>query len=173
MTTGNMIGLSVTALVFIAFAVWASLVAPKRWPDFPGQHGLPVFIVASVVLFGAMVTAVELFGIEEHEAHAAHPVGGGEVHKTITVQEKEYKIVLPALKVLAPGNYTFDVKNVGRQPHDLVIEGGDLANPASTKVLQPGEEATLEVALSQGEYTLYCSVDGHRELGMLAKLAVG
>lgn len=175
MTTGNMIGLSVTALVFIAFALVASFVAPKRWPDFPGKNGIGVFIIACFVLFGAMVTAVELFGVEEEEAHATagHASGGGEVGQTIHVQEKEFRIVLPALKTLPPGDYEFDVKNVGKSPHDLVIEGGELTHDVKTPTIEPGGEAKLTVTLSKGRYTLYCSIDGHRKLGMLAKIAVG
>ena len=34
-------------------------------------------------------------------------------------------------------------------------------------------EAKLTVALSTGSYTLYCSVDAHRQAGMVTKLAVG
>jgi uncharacterized cupredoxin-like copper-binding protein len=170
-----MIGLSVTALVFIAFALVASFVAPKRWPDFPGKNGIGVFIIACFVLFGAMVTAVELFGVEEEEAHATagHASGGGEVGQTIHVQEKEFRIVLPALKTLPPGDYEFDVKNVGKSPHDLVIEGGELTHDVKTPTIEPGGEAKLTVTLSKGQYTLYCSIDGHRKLGMLAKIAVG
>jgi plastocyanin len=174
MTTGNMIGLSVTAAVFIVFALVASFVAPKRWPDFPGKNGMSVFIIACLVLFGAMITAVELFGVEEEEAHATgHASGGGQVGQTIQVQEKEFRIVLPALKTLPPGDYELDVKNVGKAPHDLVIEGGDLTHDVKTPTIEPGGEAKLTVTLSKGEYTLYCSIDGHRKLGMLAKIAVG
>jgi plastocyanin len=173
-----MIGLSVTAAVFIVFALVASFVAPKRWPDFPGKNGMSVFIIACLVLFGAMITAVELFGVEEEEAHATghtsgHASGGGQVGQTIQVQEKEFRIVLPALKTLPPGDYEFDVKNVGKAPHDLVIEGGDLTHDVKTPTIEPGGEAKLTVTLSKGQYTLYCSIDGHRKLGMLAKIAVG
>jgi plastocyanin len=173
MATGNMIGLSVIALAFIAFALIASFVAPRKWPDFPGKNGLSVFIIASFVLFGAMLAAVEVFGVEEHEAEAGHAAGGGEVGQTIHVQEKEFKIVLPALKTLAPGNYSFVVRNVGKTAHDLVIEGGTLTAAEKTPTIGPGKEATLKVALSKGTYTLYCSIDGHRQLGMVAKLGVG
>jgi uncharacterized cupredoxin-like copper-binding protein len=171
MATGNMIGLGVIALVFIAFALTASFLAPRKWPDFPGKNGISVFIIASFVLFGAMLVAVEVFGVEKHEAEAAHATGAGEANLTVHVQEKEFRIVLPALKAQR-GNYTFVVKNVGKTAHDLVIEGGSLTTAAKTPTIEPGKEATLKVVLSQGTYTLYCSIDGHRGLGMVAKLAV-
>lgn len=173
LTTGHTIGLSVTAAIFVAFALLSSFVAPRRWPDFPGEHGMPVFIIASVVLFGAMLTAVEFFAVEE-EARAEHAAPAGERKlTTITVRESEYRISLPALKTLSPGDYTFVVENVGKQTHDLVVEGGTPSTTASTPQIAPGKEATLKVALSKGSWTLYCSVDGHRALGMLAKIAVG
>lgn len=175
LSTGNMIGLGVTAAVFVAFALISSFVVPRRWPDFPGEHGLPVFVIASFVLFAAMLTAVEVFGVEKEEAKAesAAPKGGGEVKQTIRVQEQEFRIVLPALKTLPPAQYELDVKNVGKTQHDLVISGGTLTSDVKTPTIDPGKTAKLTVDLGTGQYTLYCSIDGHRQLGMLAKLAVG
>lgn len=177
LSTGNMIGLSVTAAIFISFALLSSFVAPRRWPDFPGRHGLPVFMIASLVLFVAMLAAVEVFGVEEEEAHAgqehAAPAGGGKVHKTITVKEDEFHIILPSTGTLAPAEYTFTVQNVGKIPHDLAIEGGTLSEEAKTPLIAPGKSATLKVSLGKGAYELYCTVPGHKEAGMDAELSVG
>jgi len=35
--TGNKIGLAAVTATFIVFALLASFVAPRRWPDFPGR----------------------------------------------------------------------------------------------------------------------------------------
>jgi len=59
------------------------------------------------------------------------------------------------------------VKNVGKIPHDLALQGG-----AKTALISPGKSATLTVTLKPGTYTLYCSVPGHRQAGMVAKLTV-
>jgi len=67
LSTGHMVGLAVVAAIFIAFALAASFLAPRRWPDFPGEHGLSVFMIACLVLFAAMLTAVAVFGVEEPE----------------------------------------------------------------------------------------------------------
>ena len=80
LSTGHKIGLAVVAIVFIAFALSASFLAPRRWPDFPGEHGLSVFILASLVIFAAMIAAVLVFGREKKEekksglarAHVTH-----------------------------------------------------------------------------------------------------
>jgi hypothetical protein len=59
---GHEIGLIVVAVVFIAFALAASFVLPRYKPDFPGPAGLSVFAIASLVLFGLMIAAVNFFG---------------------------------------------------------------------------------------------------------------
>lgn len=67
LSTGHMVGLAVVAAIFIGFALASSFLAPRRWPDFPGEHGLSVFMIACIVLFAAMLTAVAVFGVEEPE----------------------------------------------------------------------------------------------------------
>jgi uncharacterized cupredoxin-like copper-binding protein len=162
LSTGHMIGLAVTGAVFIAFALASSILAPRRWPDFPGKNGLSVFIIVSIVLFLAMLTAVEVFGVEsEPKAEAAAPVA-----KTIDVTESEFKIALPSLTSLAAGTYTFVVKNAGQVAHNLVV------GTKSTPLIQPGGTAKLTVALAPGTTPVFCSVDSHRKLGMNTKITV-
>jgi uncharacterized cupredoxin-like copper-binding protein len=171
-----MVGLAIVAVLFIAFALTASFVAPRRWPDFPGQKGIGIFAVVCVLLFAAQLSSVWVFGAES-EAKGAEKAAGSQgaassAH-TIAVQEKEFSIQFPAQKTLTPGKYTFDVTNAGKIPHDLAIEGGKIAGPTKTPTIAPGKTATLTVSLEAGNYTLYCSIAGHRQLGMVAKLAVG
>ena len=59
---GHEIGLIVVAGVFIAFALASSFLVPRYKPDFPGPAGLSVFAIASIVLFGLMIVAVNFFG---------------------------------------------------------------------------------------------------------------
>ena len=66
LTTGHKVGLLVVAGVFIAFALLASMFIPRFRPDFPGR-GLPLFLIATVVLFVAMMAAVLVFGVESEE----------------------------------------------------------------------------------------------------------
>ena len=172
LSTGNKIGLAVVAAIFIGFALSASFLAPRRWPDFPGRNALSVFVIACLVLFAGMLAAVYFFGRETEEAHGAGEAAAAA--KTIDVTEREYRIQLPALKELAAGTYEFDVHNAGQIAHNLVIEGGgDTSGAQTTPTIQPGGDATLKVNLGPGRYTLYCSIDGHRKLGMQAVLAVG
>ena len=62
LSTGNEIGLIVVAAVFIAFTLTSSFVVPRFKPDFPGPAGLSVFVMASFVLFGLMIAAINFFG---------------------------------------------------------------------------------------------------------------
>jgi uncharacterized cupredoxin-like copper-binding protein len=162
LTTGHKIGLGVVGLVFISFAVASSFLAPRKRADFPGKNGLSVFVLASVVLFVSMVSAVVVFGVEKSEAKT----GEQAVAKTIAVQEKEYKITL-ATKTVAHGPIALKITNVGKIQHDIAIQGSK-----KTSLISPGKTATLTVTLKKGTYTLYCTVPGHRQLGMVAKLTV-
>jgi uncharacterized cupredoxin-like copper-binding protein len=173
LSTGNKIGLAVTGGIFILFALGASFVASRRRPDFPGRNGLSVFVIASFVLFAAMVTAVIVFGVESEAKGAHEPAGAAApAAHTIAVSETEFKIALAAGK-LAPGKVTFDVRNAGKIPHDLVVSGPGVSGAAKTPLINAGRTAKLTVTLAAGSYTLYCNVPGHRAAGMNAKLTVG
>jgi cytochrome c6 len=77
--TGWEIGLAATAVVFIILALVASMIVPRRYPEFPNR-ALGWFIAGCVVLFVAQMTAVVLLaevGEEEH-AEAAETEPGGE-----------------------------------------------------------------------------------------------
>jgi len=161
-----MIGLAVVGACFIGFALFSSFLAPRIWPDFPGKNGLPVFMIASFGLFAAMLTAVWVFGVESEPAKGAEATGAA---KIVQVQEKEYKIS-PAAITVAHGKITFAVKNIGKIQHDLSISGPKLAK--KTALINPGGAAKLVVTLAKGKYTLYCSVPGHRQLGMKTTLNV-
>jgi plastocyanin len=173
LSTGNKIGLAVVGGTFILFALTSSFVLPRRRPDFPGKNGLSVFVLASFVLFFAMLTAVIVFGVESEAKGAEEPAGSAApAGQTVPVSESEFKIVAPAEKI-APGKVTFTVKNAGKIGHDLVVSGPGVTSAAKTALLNPGQSAKLTVTLAAGTYTLYCSVPGHRAVGMSAKLTVG
>jgi uncharacterized cupredoxin-like copper-binding protein len=164
LSTDHKVGLGVVGIVFIAFALTSSFLAPKRRPDFPGKNGLSVFVIASFVLFAAMLAAVVVFGAESEAKGAAEkPAAAG---RTVQVKEKEFKITLASTTVPA-GTVTFDVQNVGKIQHDLAVQGGK-----KTPLIAGGKSAKLTVTLKKGVVTLYCSVPGHRQLGMVTKLTV-
>ena len=59
----------VVAAIFIAFALISAMVMPRYRPNFPGRS-LPLFLLITVALFVAQLTAVLIFGAEsEEEGH--------------------------------------------------------------------------------------------------------
>jgi uncharacterized cupredoxin-like copper-binding protein len=78
----------------------------------------------------------------------------------------EFAILGP--QAIRPGNVEFEVQNDGSTVHNLVIEGG-----AGTADLTSGGTTTLDAGrLEAGEYTIFCSIPGHREAGMELNLVV-
>jgi len=123
-----------------------------------------------------MLTAVFVLG-KESESKAA----GGETTaqtttgqtrptvQTVQVSEVEFKIHMQATTLKA-GKYTFEVKNDGKIPHDLVVKGAGVQK--ATSLLSPGKSESLTVVLKPGSYDFYCSVPGHKQLGMDQKVTV-
>src|SRR6266542_1526735 len=141
-------------------------------PQFP-SGALWAFVVVALALFGGMLAAVVVFGAEpkvaRKSAHTtAQPTASSpRAATTVQVSEKEFKIMLASTSLKA-GRITFDVTNVGTVPHDLVIAG----TSDRTKLIAPGQTATLTAQLKPGRYELYCSVAGHKQAGMDEKVLV-
>jgi cytochrome c6 len=85
--TGWEIGLLSTAVVFIILALVASMVVPRRWPEFPNRS-LGWFIAGCIVLFVGQMTAVILLS-EVGESHEAveQPEPGGPTEPAPTEPE--------------------------------------------------------------------------------------
>ena len=147
LTTGHKIGLLTVGIIFVLFALTSAMLIPRLRPGFPGR-GLPFFVLATIGMFAAMMSAVIVFGRESEEAGAHGEQGTTETTtttttprgaQTIAVDEKEFKITLPggATKLKA-GRYDFQAKNTGKIDHDLVIDGPGVANE-KTPVFAPGK----------------------------------
>jgi uncharacterized cupredoxin-like copper-binding protein len=97
---------------------------------------------------------------------SAAPVG-----TSVGVVEKEFSITLDKTSFTA-GNYTFSIKNEGKFPHNLAIEGPGVDKKVSD-TMQGGGSGTLAVALQAGTYELSCGIPGHKDKGMDLKITVG
>ena len=85
---------------------------------------------------------------------------GAQLIKTVNVAASEFKFVLSS-KSAKRGVVIFKVKNVGKLGHDFQING------RKTKVISPGQSATLRVIfLKKGSYPYKCTVPGHAAAGM-------
>ena len=95
--------------------------------------------------------------------------GGGEVNSEVTVVSTEFKFT-PAEFSIAPGG-TVTLRNDGAIPHDWAVEafGGDVI-----PLTNSGESATYTIPENTelGEYEFYCTVAGHKDLGMVGKITV-
>jgi uncharacterized cupredoxin-like copper-binding protein len=193
LSTGHEVGLGVTALAFIVFALASSFLFPRFRPDYPG-HGLLAFLVVCFVFFFGMLTAVEVFGAEEtHGSEAAAAETTPEPTATVTtpatttkatttqqtttvsvevgpksvdVTETEFKIAAP--NKVPTGAIRFEVANDGKIAHDLAIKG----TGNKTKEIPAGGTAELEADLKPGKYELYCTVPGHEQAGMKLTITV-
>jgi plastocyanin len=176
LSTGNKVGLALVAAGFAGFSLIVSMLVPRWRPLFPGR-GLPVFLVVCVLMFLGMLTAVEIFGKEsESEAAGGETTGQTEpsgptgptgptapAARTVKVDEVDFKIRLPETTLKA-GTYSFQVQNDGKVPHDLVVKGAGVQE--GTPEIAPGASKSLKVELKAGSYDFYCSVPGHKQLGM-------
>lgn len=162
---------------FIVFALTSAFLLPRSRPNFPGG-GMRWFVVACLAFFAAMITAVVIFGAEEEskaeaggtEATAAPAGTTAGAARKVDVSLVDFKIKLPSA-TLSPGRYEFDVSNDGQSPHNLTITGPNVEK-AATPTFGSGKSDTLEVTLASGTYDFYCSVPGHKQLGMDVKVEV-
>jgi uncharacterized cupredoxin-like copper-binding protein len=176
LSTGHKVGLALAAAGFAGFSLIVSMLVPRWRPDFPGR-GLPLFLVVCVLIFFGMLTAVFVLG-KESESKAAGgetatqttaPAQTGPTVQTVQVSEAEWTIKLPETTLKA-GKYTFEVKNNGKVPHNLAVQGAGVQE--STSDLAPGKSESLTVELKPGTYDFFCSVPGHKQLGMDQKVTV-
>ena len=182
LSTGHKIGLGLAVLGFAGFSLIVSLLVPRWYPQFPGR-GLRVFLVACLLLFVGMMSAVIVLARESSEAEAKGNETTTEAATTaatttttttsaatsVPVSETEFKITLPK-STLAAGSYSFEVANDGKIEHDLVIQGNGVDE--RTPTIEAGKSATLKVDLKPGTYDVYCSIPDHKQAGMDLKLTI-
>jgi uncharacterized cupredoxin-like copper-binding protein len=90
--------------------------------------------------------------------------------KKIDVTLKDFSITLAGGSTVQPGTYTFVVTNQGPSDHNLTVDGPGVSDQA-TPTFGKGTQ-NLTVTLKSGTYDLFCSVPGHKALGMDTKLTV-
>jgi uncharacterized cupredoxin-like copper-binding protein len=87
----------------------------------------------------------------------------------VTIAETEYKLT-PAHPTAKAGSVNVVAKNAGAIVHTLEVEGNGVEK--KTADIQAGASATLKVNLKPGTYKIYCTISGHRKLGMDGTLVV-
>jgi MFS family permease len=66
LSAGHKLGLGLSGLAFVVFALVTAMVVPRWDPDFPGRRK-SLYIAVCVLFFIGMLAAVFVFGKEEHE----------------------------------------------------------------------------------------------------------
>jgi len=61
LSTANKLGLGLSGLAFVLFALISAMVIPRSNPDFPGRN-LGWFVFVSILFFVGMMSAVLVFG---------------------------------------------------------------------------------------------------------------
>jgi plastocyanin len=97
----------------------------------------------------------------------------GAAASTITMTDYAYD---PSEVTVRRGQ-TIRVVNDGGIAHNLKVEKGpdgrrETTELTGTDTFLPEDSQQLEIDLPPGRYAMVCTVPGHRELGMVGKLAV-
>ncbi|HRA76543.1 MAG TPA: multicopper oxidase domain-containing protein [Propionicimonas sp.] len=147
----------------------------------PGQDGAPVQRGALAVAGVVAVVALSLAAVLARPALAGSPAAsstpdapvasaaatGHTTEVTVTIEGMAFS---PSTVEVPVGDaLRVTVLNEGDQRHDLVF-----ANGAETGAVAPGARATLEVGVVDADLDGWCSLPGHRQMGMtLQVIAVG
>jgi len=105
--------------------------------------------------------------------------GGGKPVSEAYVVLDEYSID-PDGRLLAAGQISLALDNVGELPHTLVVSHASGEVVVASDIVQPGESSAFTVTLDPGEYEFTCRIvaefDGqlvdHYELGMVISVTV-
>ncbi len=147
----------------------------------PGQEASPVSRAGMAVVGVVVVVALAVTGLLVRPALAATgspspaTTGAGSAvpatgHTTeVAVRVDGMAFTPSTIDVPAGDRLRVTLDNTGDQRHDLVF-----ANGATTGLLAPGAQATVDAGVVTGDLEGWCSVPGHRQMGMVIHVhAVG
>ena len=160
---------------FLPLIVRAVLVSRRpptqQQPDgVPAQRrlGLAAAGLAAVVLAAAAGVAADpaAAGLPGAAATAADVQASGRT-TTVELTVEGMRFVPGAIEVPAGDRLVIVFRNTGDDRHDLVLDTG-----ARTDRLAPGAEATVDAGVVGRDLAGWCSVAGHRQMGMTLQVDV-
>lgn len=126
-------------------------------------------ILSAVLLLSLVVVAITALAQQPQMKLSVRIIGSGNPDGTFFFEPEEILVATPGILV----NVTF-VNNdtVNDVNHDLTIELEGITY--QTPLIAPGEVAYVEFYLNEtGTFFFWCSVPGHRQLGMEGTFVVG
>jgi plastocyanin len=138
--------------------------------DFMTRNGLLFLIVLSALALG--LAACGGGGNEAATTGGGATTAGGGGGGTLQLAADPsgaLKFDKTSLEATA-GSVTIDFTNDSSLPHDVKLQGPGVDGEGTDTITGSSTSVTLD--LQPGEYTFYCSVDGHRAAGMEGKLVV-
>ena len=121
------------------------------------------FLVGAVTVWSLMIGvtfAVVYFFVADREPEVL-------AYREVNIELSDYEITPDQIDVAPSTQLTLLVSNVGDAQHNLQI-----SDDVGTARLKTGESATLDGGVAKTSYLIWCSVKGHRELGMEARIVV-
>ena len=116
------------------------------------------------------LAALLLAGVVCAVAPAAAAKPDEQVPDRVLVRGSEFDLTLSKAKV-APGRVIVQFLNDGEDPHDLRLARVGDGSEFGFGEVGPGDYENLDTRLrKRSAYVLWCSLSGHRELGMEATL---
>ena len=133
---------------------------------------LIVGLIAVVILSGPLILQPQAFTRTGTAPTTESPT----VEFALTVQDSKTPFAFvynsqdnPTLYVHKGDVVNVTLTNTGTQPHDFTLQGYNI----KTKVLSSGESDSIVFkADTTGTFTYYCSVPGHKDLGMIGQFVV-
>lgn len=140
----------------------AELVKPGRFAG-PAAIG---FVVVALGVAGAVALSPADVGAANIESAAGTAVATGET-TTVTVEAYNMRFHPQVIDVPAGNRLVIEITNTDTMVHDLVLETG-----ATSGRLAPGASATLDAGIIGQTVEGWCSIVGHRQMGMVMQINV-
>jgi hypothetical protein len=116
--------------------------------------------------------AAAAIGLALAAAAPAAALGSPPRATSVGVSEREWRVSLYRTRV-PTGVVKLNVHNYGEDGHDLAVRNRGGKVLGTIPEVSPGEGETLRVRLRRpGRFVVFCSLEGHEEKGMKARLTV-
>jgi uncharacterized cupredoxin-like copper-binding protein len=149
-----------------------------------GRHAAAVALAA--LALGAAPLVAAACGATSNASTGNGRPARGPASNRVQVDLGEFH-VSPGFTHANAGRVTFDVRNTGNVPHEMVVirtgkpasglakgsRADETGNLGETGDLRPGASRTVSFRMKPGHYALICNLPGHYRSGMYTDFTVG